>query len=375
MALRTLKTTGGWKGMKIKMEAKFKSKTISNYYTGNPDNYILSFHHYNIVVDNDSKEEYYLLEKDIELLRKYNKENSILYFSDINNLKKIKDNTNICNNLNDIYLRIRNKKEYEEFKKLDLDINIIIELNDLENIQPTKNKITLQIDAIRELPVHKLKILKMKYNIVNVLLGQIQYITNEYADLLDILSNQFGIEKSNQLELEKNNNVTNDIYDISTYIKIYNCIEKIINQNKKEDLVETIYSIFLDLANNISYDDDVRNTKIENQNLIGPLFYKKAVCEGYSKLFQQILSLLNVKYLVVSGCGRKVDGGHVWNQVEINGIWYNVDITAQNYAIYNNEDWNMFLREDKICRYQSSSPFAKNCLTNYYICENNKHRK
>ena len=358
------------------MEAKFKSKTISNYYTGNPDNYILSFHHYNIVVDNDSKEEYYLLEKDIELLRKYNKENSILYFSDINNLKKIKYNTNICNNLNDIYLRIRNKKEYEEFKKLDMDINIIIELNDLENIQPTKNKITLQIDAIRELPVHKLKILKMKYNIVNVLLGQIQYITNEYADLLDILSNQFGIEKSNQLELEKNNNVTNDIYDISTYIKIYNCIEKIINQNKKEDLVETIYSIFLDLANNISYDDDgVRNTKIENQNLIGPLFYKKAVCEGYSKLFQQILSILNIKSLVVSGGGRKVDGGHVWNQVEINGVWYNADVTAQSYAVHNNENWNMFLREDKICRYQSSSPFAKKYLKNYYICENNKHRK
>ena len=364
------------KGMKIKMEAKFKSKTISNYYTGNPDNYILSYHHYNIIVDNDSKEEYYLLEKDIELLRRYNKENSILYFSDIDNLKKIKDNTNIFNNLNDIYLRIRNKKEYEEFKKLDMDINIIIELNDLENIQPTKNKITLQIDAIRELPVHKLKILKMKYNIVNVLLGQIQYITNEYADLLDILSNQFGIEKSNQLELEKNNNVTNDIYDISTYIKISNCIEKIINQNKKEGLVETIYSIFLDLANNIFYDDDgIKNTKIENQNLIGPLFYKKAVCEGYSKLFQQILSILNIKSLVVSGCGRKVDDGHVWNQVEINGVWYNADVTTQNYAIHNNENWNMFLIEDKICRYQSSSPFAKKCLTNYYICENSKHKK
>ncbi len=358
------------------MEAKFRSKTISNYYTSNPDNYILSYHHYNIIVDNDSKEEYYLLEKDIELLRRYNKENSILYFSDIDNLKKIKDNTNIFNNLNDIYLRIRNKKEYEEFKKLDLDINIIIELDDLDNIQPTKNKITLQIDTIRELPVHKLKSLKMKYNIVNILLGQIQYITNEYADLLDILSNQFGIEKSNQLELEKNNNVTNDIYDISTYIKISNCIEKIINQNKKEGLVETIYSIFLDLANNIFYDDDgIKNTKIENQNLIGPLFYKKAVCEGYSKLFQQILSILNIKSLVVSGCGKKVDDGHVWNQVEINGVWYNADVTAQNYAIHNNENWNMFLIEDKICRYQSSSPFAKKCLTNYYICENSKHKK
>ena len=102
---------------------------------------------------------------------------------------------------------------------------------------------------------------------------------------------------------------------------------------------------------------------------------KKAVCEGYSKLFQQILSILNIKSLVVSGGGRKVDGGHVWNQVEINGVWYNADVTAQSYAVHNNENWNMFLREDKICRYQSSSPFAKKCLTNYYICENNKHKK
>ena len=57
------------------METKFKSKTISNYYTSNPENYILSYHHYNIVVDNDSKEEYYLLGKDIEVLRKYNQKN------------------------------------------------------------------------------------------------------------------------------------------------------------------------------------------------------------------------------------------------------------------------------------------------------------
>lgn len=353
-----------------------KSKSLIDYYSNNPDDYTIKYHHYNIVVNNDSKDEFENIEEDINSLRKINQYNSIIYFSDLDNLKKIKYNTNICNNLNDIYLRIRNKKEYEEFKKLDLDINIIIELNDLENIQPTQNKITLQIDTIRELPVHKLKSLKKKYNIVSILLGQIQYITNEYAYLLDILSNQFGIEKSNQLELEKNNNVTNDIYDISTYIKIYNCIEKIIDQNKKEDLVETLYSIFLDLANDISYDDDgVKNTKIENQNLIGSLFYKKAVCEGYSKLFQQILSILNIKSLVVSGGGRKVDGGHVWNQVEIDGVWYNADVTAQSYAVHNNENWNMFLREDKICRYQSSSPFAKKCLTNYYICENNKHKK
>ena len=147
-----------------------KSRSLIDYYSNNPDDYTIKYHHYNIVVNNDSKDEFENIEEDINSLRKINQYNSIIYFSDLDNLKKIKYNTNICNNLNDIYLRIRNKKEYEEFKKLDLDINIIIELNDLENIQPTQNKITLQIDTIRELPVHKLKSLKKKYNIVSILL-------------------------------------------------------------------------------------------------------------------------------------------------------------------------------------------------------------
>lgn len=357
------------------MEVKFKSKTISNYYTNNPDNYTLSFTHFNIVVDNDSKEEYNLLENDVELLRKYNKENSILYFSDIQNLKKVKNNTNICDYLNDIYIRIRNKEEYEEFKRMDLDVNVIIEISDLDEIQPQNNKVTLQIDTVNELPIYKLEELTNKYNITNILLGQIQYITNEFIELLDVLEKQFGIDKKNQLELEKNNNVTNDIYDIVTYKKIYNSINDIINRNKSKNLIETIHSIFLDIANNIFYDNDgVKETKIENQNLIGPLFYKKSVCEGYSKLFQQVLSLLNVKSLIVSGGPGKVNGGHVWNQVEINGVWYNADVTAQSYAIHNNENWNMFLVEDKMCYYQSSSPFAQSCLSNYNICENNKRK-
>ena len=125
-----------------------KSRSLIDYYSNNPDDYTIKYHHYNIVVNNDSKDEFENIEEDINSLRKINQYNSIY--------------------------------------------------------------------------------LKKKYNIVSILLGQIQYITNEYAYLLDILSNQFGIEKSNQLELEKNNNVTNDIYDISTYIKIYNCINFIL---------------------------------------------------------------------------------------------------------------------------------------------------
>lgn len=349
------------------MNIELKSKSLSNYYSTKPDNYTLTFHHYNVIVDNKSNNEYMLLEQDIELIRNLNKENSIIYFSDIENLIKVMNNTNIFNRLNDIYLRIRNVEEYRNFNKLNININIVIEKKDLEIIKPTNDRIVLQIDDINELPIKDLDELREKYNITHILLGQIQYITNDYAFLLNVLSEQFGIDKSYQLELEKNNEITNDIYNIETYKKIIYSINKIIETNKKESILDTIYAIFMFIASNISYDEEkFENTKIENQNLIGPLFHHKAVCEGYSKLFKQVLSLLEIESIIVSGGGTKEDGGHVWNQVKIENKWYNADVTAQNYSICNNENRNMFLVSDKKCKYKSLSPFAKDCRNDYY---------
>ena len=324
-----------------------------------------------------------LLERDIELIRNLNKENSVIYFSDIENLIKVMNNTNIFNRLNDIYLRIRNVEEYRNFNKLNININVVIERKNLEMIKPTNDRIVLQIDDINELPIKKLDELREKYNITHILLGQIRYITNDCAFLLNVLSEQFGIDKSYQLELEKNNEITNDIYNIENYkiadagiekelnIEMYKemiySINKIIETNKKESILDTTYAIFMFIASNISYDEEgIENTKIENQNLIGPLFHHKAVCEGYSKLFKQVLSLLEIESIIVSGGGTKEDGGHVWNQVKIENKWYNADVTAQNYSICNNENCNMFLVSNKKCKYKSLSPFAKNCWNDYY---------
>ena len=216
------------------MNIELKSKSLSNYYSTKPDNYTLSFHHYNVIVDNESNNEYMLLERDIELIRNLNKENSVIYFSDIENLIKVMNNTNIFNRLNDIYLRIRNVEEYRNFNKLNININVVIERKDLEMIKPTNDRIVLQIDDINELPIKKLDELREKYNITHILLGQIRYITNDYAFLLNVLSEQFGIDKSYQLELEKNNEITNDIYNIEMYKEMIYSINKIIETNKKE---------------------------------------------------------------------------------------------------------------------------------------------
>ena len=44
------------------MNIELKSKSPSNYYSTKLDNYTLSFHHYDVIVDNESRNEYKLLE-------------------------------------------------------------------------------------------------------------------------------------------------------------------------------------------------------------------------------------------------------------------------------------------------------------------------
>ena len=59
--------------------------------------------------------------------------------------------------------------------------------------------------------------------------------------------------------------------------------------------------------------------------MYGAIVEKKAVCEGYSRAAQYILGLLGIKSLLITG---KADGGpHMWNMVEIDGKWYQLDVT------------------------------------------------
>lgn len=58
--------------------------------------------------------------------------------------------------------------------------------------------------------------------------------------------------------------------------------------------------------------------------------YNSAVCEGYAKAFQLLLSAAGIESVYVVG---KASGtGHAWNQVKIDKQWYNVDITWNDTA-------------------------------------------
>ena len=69
--------------------------------------------------------------------------------------------------------------------------------------------------------------------------------------------------------------------------------------------------------------------------IIGPIVYKKGVCEAYAKLFQLMLNYLGVDNCYVVGLGRR--GNHAWNIVKIDGKFYNYDTTWNDVTFNYNQ--------------------------------------
>jgi transglutaminase/protease-like cytokinesis protein 3 len=64
----------------------------------------------------------------------------------------------------------------------------------------------------------------------------------------------------------------------------------------------------------------------------GVLINKKAVCEGYVAAFKAFMDELNIPCRLVSGeatSNGDFTGGinHAWNRVEVDGVWYQIDVT------------------------------------------------
>lgn len=102
------------------------------------------------------------------------------------------------------------------------------------------------------------------------------------------------------------------------------------------------------------YDYLIRNNDYvldseNNQNVLSVVDNGRTVCQGYTKMMQLILNRMGMFCTLVNGkaCGRNGVpdpeelrnsknaewGGHVWNIVKCNGMYYNVDVTWGDAAI------------------------------------------
>lgn len=65
-------------------------------------------------------------------------------------------------------------------------------------------------------------------------------------------------------------------------------------------------------------------------NILGPLIYGVAVCEGYAKAYKYLCDALKLRCMVVHGTAKDMhsgrEGKHAWNVVRVDGNFYHVDV-------------------------------------------------
>ena len=81
------------------------------------------------------------------------------------------------------------------------------------------------------------------------------------------------------------------------------------------------------LVENVTYNKNAKN----GQNILGVFLENECVCSGYASATQFLFSLVGIECIIVIGT---VGGeSHAWNVVNLDGNWYNMDVTfgATNY--------------------------------------------
>lgn len=94
------------------------------------------------------------------------------------------------------------------------------------------------------------------------------------------------------------------------------------------------------LISNSAYDYELKSSTIYDL-----LMNKKGTCRAYSLAFKDAMDKLGIECVVVV----QDDKLHSWNQVKIDGKWYNVDVTwDSNNSINGTPDATLFMKSDSL---------------------------
>lgn len=139
--------------------------------------------------------------------------------------------------------------------------------------------------------------------------------------------------------------VTHCTYDVNNL----SLLDKILGGNKKENYSDSPY---------------------------GALINKTAICTGYTATYQLFMDMLGVECITVSG--EALDEEHEWNMVKLDGRWYHVDCTWDDFVpdfedrmsfhIYSFVPDSVMAAEHIWDR--SSAPSAESNDLNYYMNNN-----
>ena len=99
-------------------------------------------------------------------------------------------------------------------------------------------------------------------------------------------------------------------------------VAEIVEEAKGKKLdYDKIYFVHNKLIDMLEFD----NNQYVDQSAFGAINQKRAVCVGYTKLFQVIIMKLGIPTYYITG--KTGDEYHTWNLVELDDGFYNIDLT------------------------------------------------
>lgn len=132
--------------------------------------------------------------------------------------------------------------------------------------------------------------------------------------------NVVGEKDSNKITPTYGNNSASEATKLAQAV-----VDKIITKGMSDfDKAKSIHDY---LVVNVDYDYDnylADTIPSDSYTVVGALKNKYAVCAGYAKAFKLMCELSGLECTYITGFAG---GYHAWNQVKVDGKWYNVDVT------------------------------------------------
>ncbi len=108
--------------------------------------------------------------------------------------------------------------------------------------------------------------------------------------------------------------------------------------SKKATTVDKIKYVHDELIKRADYDYTYKSVTIYDLLVNG-----KGTCNAYSLAFKSIMDKLAIPCTIAV----EKDNSHSWNQVSVNGVWYNIDVTYdENYTNSDAPNTTFFLKSD-----------------------------
>ena len=109
----------------------------------------------------------------------------------------------------------------------------------------------------------------------------------------------------------------------------------------------------------------VSKTSVVCRNMEGGLLNNTCVCAGYAEIVRNVFACCGIDSKYVSGQNKKpMAAGHAWNQIKLDGQWYNLDLTWDRDSIVDGKSTQYTLQSDNEfdhTEYDSSNSKKNKC--------------